>query len=233
MSHKAQPNGYVGFIGSFTQTVSKVYLSTTQGLAAGDTFAPATLYPPSTANLYEKLGSPGLTVIPINEDNPPNLVGVGLESSSLISTPTSVVSKVSVAATWTSTYLAFSPTLSQFVESTATKLATHTLGVAGPIAGTFYATEGAHAGHNRLGVDVTVRLPAYRASYTLHHAFESEGVPGGVVTDSEGNVTFVIPGHAAVSWETEDAIKAWFTTGSPGESNYPFYADSIYYTGPQ
>ncbi len=233
LSHEALPNGYVGFIGSFTQTVSQVYLSTTQGLAAGGTFAPATLYPPGTANLYEKFGSPGLTVIPINEDNPPNLVGVGLESSSLISTPTSVVSAVSVAATWTSTYLAFSPTLSQYVESTATKLATHTLGVAGPIAGKFYASEGAHAGHNRLGVDVTVRLPAYRASYTLHHAFESEGVPGGVVTNSEGNVTFVIPGHAAVSWKVEDAIKAWFTLPDYRWSHHPFYADSIYYTGPQ
>jgi hypothetical protein len=222
------PRGYLGFGGSFTQPDQQIYLTTEQGLAAGATFAAATLYPPSFSKEHQQ--DNGVTFFPVDRNNPPYLAGDGLAGSSLMSIPGAVETVLSVAATWTSTVAAGSST------STSTRLATHTLGVVSAITGSFHTAEdlvfnsgdsniginglfaaggGYAAGENKMGDPCTIRLGVGRLSWTEYSASQSIGTGAtGSTENTHGTISFTIPAGRAVRMSTEHLVSAWWTTST-------------------
>lgn len=228
------PRGYLGFGGSFTQPDQAVYLTTQQGLAAGATFTTASLQPPSmTADLQN---GAGVTFFPVNPSNPPSLVGDGLENSSMVSIPTSVVTAILVAATWTSTYATGSSI------STSSRLATHTLGVVSAITGEFHCAEeiqmnsadaniginglfapvgGYAGGDNMMLAPSTVRLALGRVSWTDYSAGASSNTGAtGSTQNTHGTVSFVVASGKAIRFSAEPLISAWWTTNGFDENNH-------------
>lgn len=226
-------HGLIGFGGSFTQPGQTVYLTTSQGLAAGDTFTTASLLPPTATKEWQE--GRDVTFYPVDAANPPQLLGVGLAASSLLSPPTSLVTALSVAATWTSTTLTGTDT------STVSRSATHTLAVITPITGNFVAGEspvynsgdnniglnGPHAsaggwaaGDNRHAADATVRMPHGRVSWTAYSASDSTGGASSSSENSAATISFILPAAVAIRFQVEDIIEARWVTNAPSTPHH-------------
>lgn len=222
--------GWAGFCGSFTQTNPPVYLTTTSGLAAGGTFSDAA---PAIGFGSESLVG-GVSLVPCDSRSGITLAGGGLVASSLISEPTALVTALSIAATWSSTTATTgTPSTTQ-----TTQAATHTVAVAGSIAGNYWtshsvtmdsadpnigyhgphASQGGYvAGDNQMGSH-EVRLAGGAASWTRYTAGVS-GATGlsGVVTGTNESVSFTVPQGAAVRVAVEPLLTvSWVTFNAIG-----------------
>ncbi len=229
---RCPPHGHFGFVGSFTQLDPTVYLTTTQGLAAGQTFDSNAELHPGPSRAFQ--GNAAVSLYPIDSSIMPYIVGVGLVRSSLMSEPSGVETCLSVAATWTSTTLAGGVTVPTARE------ATHTLAVISPITGEFWsvgdmtmdswnrdiginglahASLGGHgAGEDRFGHTRRVCLDYGAASWTRYTAGATDGTgPSSSTSRSDGTVSFTIPEGAAVRVACERILTARWTTDDPGD----------------
>jgi hypothetical protein len=134
MLARVHPYGFGGIVGTYNPTTLPAYLTTTQSMV-GSAFHTDYGITFDTAMVSE---SGNLTLIP---SVAVGLTGEGLYSSSLI---TADISKASIAATWTTTTSTThkkGTSVLNIATGTA-EFATHELLLSGPIAGTFYQSEG-------------------------------------------------------------------------------------------
>lgn len=223
---QVHPYGLAGFGGSFTASNLDAYLTTAQGIAAGSAFTTESLSPPQTA-----LACPGVSFYPISAGmhfgGTANAV-----STSLISTPSVMTSKISVAVTWSSTT---STTAGTGTTSTrTTRAATHTLGMASAITGNFWSSEaitfnsdarseldggaisGGYAlGDNARGTAWKVFLRQGAASWTEYSAGQSTAAISHSTSGTDASLSISVPHSHAIVLSMEPVLTArWDTAGN-------------------
>jgi len=223
---QVHPYGLAGFGGSFTASALDAYLTTTQGLAAGSTFADETLSLNQTAQACQ-----GLTFYPV-----PSGIRIGgtanALSTSLISTPSVMTSEISVAVTWSSTT---STTASTGTTSTSTtRAATHTLAMASQITGSYWSSDpitfnsaarsempgGANSGgyaigDNAIGETWKLLLRQGAASWTEYSAGQSTAALSHSTSGTDASLSLSVPHSHAIVLSMEPVLTArWDSAGN-------------------
>jgi len=225
--HRCHPLGHAGFGGAFTASALSVHVTTTQGLASGETFTEESLIPPAAQSAVR-----GVSFIPV----PSVFVLGGTEravASSLLSVPTAMTGEISVALTWTSTTTTGTATSDTSIIS---RSATHTLAVTSAITGTFHTAEaftfnsawreeflpydggiaegGYVAGDHLLGNSYEVLARSGCLRWSPYTSTQSTAAATSSVTGSAGSVSTTIAASEAIVFTVENVITAaWSAAG--------------------
>lgn len=225
--HRCHPLGHAGFGGVFTASALSVHVTTTQGLASGETFTEESLIPPAAQSAVR-----GVSFIPV----PSAFVLGGTQravASSLLSVPSVMTGDISVALTWTSTTITGTATSDTAVTS---RSATHTLAVTSAITGTFHTAEaftfnsawrdeflpysggiaegGYVAGNHLLGNAYEVLARSGCLRWSPYTSTQSSATATSSITGSAGSVSTTIDASQAIVFSVENVITAtWSATG--------------------
>jgi hypothetical protein len=227
--HRCHPIGIAGFGGAFTASALSVHLTTTQGLAAGSTFAEVSLTPPAAMSAIR-----GVSFHPI--DRYARFGGTaGAAATRLIEVPSVMTSQISVAATWTSTTTTGPATSDTAVTSRA---ATHTLALTSSVTGDFWSAEaitfnsdfrseilpggagnavgGYVAGDNILGHTYQVLVRAGCMRWSPYSNTQSTVADTYTVTGPAGSVSTTIAAECAIVLTMENVLSAAWSHGGNG-----------------
>lgn len=213
------PNGYAGCGGTFAVSALAVHSTVEVGLVSGGAFSGQSL---DFAALPTVSAYPGVTLFPVDPGLTFNVPGA--ERASYVSRLDSI-GTATVAATWTSTTTA--ATSSGTASQVTRMFATYTVAAASPIAGTFFSDEplsihaensfqligGYAVGDNHLGNPYTVFARSGFAQWTEYSAGQSTASAVSSTSNSNGTVSFTVPGNHAIAFQIEPVFTARWTGG--------------------